>query len=376
MKRQDEGETDPPCERCGTPLPPESRFCMECGTPIPDCGLNDAVSPDPQSAIGHPAKPAQPQSAEPEGLRLAQANLLRMRGRWEAAAAQCAEVLRRHPTSASAHSLLGDIYENQGRLEEAIHWYQAALELSPASVADQAKLARARELQRARAARRVERAPARRPPISWMRIATVAGVAFCCTILALAIIVSATDRGGVGDETESPDASGRASQAFLPRAFRRAPPVQTSRERQLLVALRGVSVSPAVTAGERPLLRPIALLLDPRGPSATLRLLLDPAPASSPVRGMGVLPPPGVGVQMQREVHRLAARLVQLEPSLTLVHAYVLVPMTDPTDRREPEPAFVATLEPSSLQTDAALTPDPELPSLFRDPWWGPPFVR
>ena len=43
-----------------------------------------------------------------------------------------------------------DIYENQGRLDKASHWYQLALEQNPESVADKAKLGRVRELQAVR----------------------------------------------------------------------------------------------------------------------------------------------------------------------------------------------------------------------------------
>jgi hypothetical protein len=295
-----------------------------------------------------------------------------MRGRWEEAASQCAEVLRRHPASASAHSLLGDIYENQGRLEDAIHWYQLALELCPGSVADRAKLSRALELQRARAARREAARPVR-TPISWVRVATVAGVAFCCTILALAIVVSATERGRSQGEDSPALIAGRAAPTLLSRAGRRPEPVQTSRERELLIALRGVAEPGGAAAGGPPQLRPLSLALDPRGPAATLTLLLEPSRGAW--RG-GALVADGSGVLLQREVHRLAVRVARLEPTLALVHARVLIPMIDPADRRVPELAFVATLDVTSLQGDAALLPDTELPGLFRDAWWGPPFTR
>src|SRR5947209_13813277 len=70
------------------------------------------------------------------GPMLARANLFRMRGQWAEAADLCVEVLRADPTNANAHSLLGDIYQDQGSAEEARHWYHLALELNPASEAD------------------------------------------------------------------------------------------------------------------------------------------------------------------------------------------------------------------------------------------------
>ena len=73
---------------------------------------------------------------------LAQANLLRVRGHWDDAAEKCMAALRLAPDSASANSLLGDIYENQGRFEDAALWYRLALDANPDSPADHLKLNR------------------------------------------------------------------------------------------------------------------------------------------------------------------------------------------------------------------------------------------
>lgn len=79
---------------------------------------------------------------------LAQANLHRMRGEWEEAAAVCMEAMRLSPNDATAHSLLGDIYSDQGRLDEAIRWYCMALDIQPTSRTDRAKLTRLVENKR------------------------------------------------------------------------------------------------------------------------------------------------------------------------------------------------------------------------------------
>lgn len=79
---------------------------------------------------------------------LAQANLHRMRGQWEEAAAVCMEAMRLSPNNATAHSLLGDIYSDQGKLDEAIRWYCMALDIQPTSRADRAKLTRLVENKR------------------------------------------------------------------------------------------------------------------------------------------------------------------------------------------------------------------------------------
>ncbi len=86
---------------------------------------------------------------------LAQANLLRMRGCWEDAVGNCMAALRLVPDSPSAQSLLGDIYENQGRYDDAIQWYRMALDANPESPADRLKLDRL--LQRQQPSSRPER---------------------------------------------------------------------------------------------------------------------------------------------------------------------------------------------------------------------------
>jgi len=86
---------------------------------------------------------------------LAQANLLRMRGCWEESVSNCMAALRMAPDSPSAQSLLGDIYENQGRFDDAIQWYRMALDANPESPADRLKLDRL--LQRQMPVPRTER---------------------------------------------------------------------------------------------------------------------------------------------------------------------------------------------------------------------------
>src|SRR5437588_10057105 len=121
------------CPECGHEVPDGGTFCGDCGARI------EAMP----AAAGRQPKP------DVQAM-LSRANLLRVRGQWEAAAEQCAEVLKIEPQNAAVHSLLGEIYDNQGHMERAIRWYEEALELNPTSVADRAKLARAREIDRAR----------------------------------------------------------------------------------------------------------------------------------------------------------------------------------------------------------------------------------
>ena len=73
---------------------------------------------------------------------LAQANLLRIRGAWQEAVDKCMAAMRIIPGNCAAQSLLGDIYENQGKFDDAIQWYRMALDTNPNSPADKAKLNR------------------------------------------------------------------------------------------------------------------------------------------------------------------------------------------------------------------------------------------
>ncbi len=117
------------CPACKALMPEDALFCSSCGTE-----LN-----------------SQPSQTEGRNLEvaLAAANLLRVRGAFEEAERRCIEVLRADPNNVHAHSLLGDIYMDQGRLDDARQWYQLALDLNPHSRPDREKLNRANRLRAA-----------------------------------------------------------------------------------------------------------------------------------------------------------------------------------------------------------------------------------
>ncbi|GEM_PF-5737774 len=112
------------CPKCAASIASNARFCTQCGTPIPAC-----VPPDVANPCGDEVHAA-----------LAAANLLKLRGEWQAAIDKCMEVLALDQDNAAAHSILGDIYRDQGHVTEAIHWYKLALDLDPDSTADHIKL--------------------------------------------------------------------------------------------------------------------------------------------------------------------------------------------------------------------------------------------
>ncbi len=113
------------CDHCLAPLSQDATHCPECGLPVTS-GTDDPLLIAEEERLVNP--------------RLAHANLLRMRGQWEEAMRACSEVLRQFPSNVHAHALMGDIYRDQGNLEEAAQWYRLALELAPDSAVDRRRL--------------------------------------------------------------------------------------------------------------------------------------------------------------------------------------------------------------------------------------------
>src|SRR5207249_868984 len=105
------------------------------------------------------------------------------------AAQLCGQVLEMDPQNATAHSLMGDVYENHGNLTEALRWYDMALALNPRSEADAAKKARVQELLEARQRRAEWQAAVQAPQPAVaaralvretiLRSVTIAGAAVC-----------------------------------------------------------------------------------------------------------------------------------------------------------------------------------------------------
>jgi len=108
------------CQKCFAIIPDGAEYCAECGAPVLDDfseGSDSAVYPE-----------------------LARANLLRMRGEYKVAEDICLSILRRHPNSATANTLLGDICAERGDLKQAAEWYEMALDILPDSESDRHKL--------------------------------------------------------------------------------------------------------------------------------------------------------------------------------------------------------------------------------------------
>jgi hypothetical protein len=113
------------CWSCGADVPVGALFCPACGVEV----RTQVV-----------AAPDEATTEQDVHALLAEANLMRLRKDLPGASQRCIDVLQRVPKSASAHSLLGDICRDEGRLRDAIEWYRLALSLDPSRLTDRSKL--------------------------------------------------------------------------------------------------------------------------------------------------------------------------------------------------------------------------------------------
>jgi len=87
------------------------------------------------------APPTPPLGKDDCYLLLAQVNLLRVRKESEAALALCGTAIERWPLRADAHALMGDLYQELGRFDDAILRYCRVLEIDPLNKTNRKKLA-------------------------------------------------------------------------------------------------------------------------------------------------------------------------------------------------------------------------------------------
>lgn len=300
---------------------------------------------------------------------LAQANLLRIRGCWDEAVAHCMTVLQAAPDNASAQSLLGDIYENQGRIDEAIQWYRMALDLHPDSPADALKLNRLLQ--------RKAQVPSGPPPAGRTRRFPIAPEralrlgAYTAAFLTLLLVLSApviTQHRSVHAPAALADRTISAPPVVVPPAATAPPgsgaagavPPGDPGEQAVVATLRAAPelAGPATTL--------LDAQYDPRGARLSLTLLCRPADASSAGRSV---------------VLRDALRAVQAAARLTAdqgVAAFTVRCLLDPAggDAGEGTPlVFVADTTRAALPGDGtdldALTAA-QLQAPFTQPWWSP----
>ena len=119
------------CTACGTKNQLNSNFCKQCGQALEKTAPAKISEADFDHAL--------PVEEQVDAL-LERAYRLRKTGDLGGAVALCNEVLELRPTSTSAHSLLGQLYEAQGDKPRAIAALERVLEINPGSIADRVKL--------------------------------------------------------------------------------------------------------------------------------------------------------------------------------------------------------------------------------------------
>jgi len=158
------------CERCFAPVGKEETYCPECGAPIGE------ATPAAESVVHG---------------ELAQANLLRLRGEFDASEKALLTVLRRFPNDPHAHEMLGDVCADRGEGARAVEWYELALDLAPNTPDVRRKLVETRdrldERETADTAEQIGLPPAA-PSVAWWPLAASGA------ILVLAILVAAWPR--------------------------------------------------------------------------------------------------------------------------------------------------------------------------------------
>lgn len=296
------------------------------------------------------------------GPLLARANLFRMRGQWSDAAEVCAEVLRLSPQNANAHSLLGDIYQDQGRPEEARNWYHLALELHPGSEADRSKLARVEEMLEARQQRAEWQAiiDGKRHPVATsllvretvQRIGAIAGAALCGIILVAATLVSMSEKPVNSSNASSPF-------PFIHKVVRPLPP-DTPRERSLLDRV-ATTMSPGLA-------QPVRITLDPRTHNAELRVFL-------PAKAREHLTTPSFRTRVLQEAYRSAYALHVADATITNIQTYVVGPVLLPSGATDNDLLLLASVSAKDLwQNPDAIPPEKITAAFSQDstPWWSP----
>ncbi len=310
------------CPKCGAEIPKEARYCPECGALLSEEGAGELGLERDIFSL------------------LAVANLYRVRGLWQEAEAKCIEVLRRYPNNPTAHSLLGDIYADQGRWEEAKQWYEMAVELAPSSQVDIKKLERVKKILEER-----ERAT-KGKMITWGAVA----LALMAMLFSVFLFIQwhkpplpTTSFAPLPPPASTtptvPLPQGEASPPSLPPP----PPAFTPREQ---------NIAKAILDADIPTIRNVNVIIDPSTQTALITIYSDVAFALPDVQAVISRVAPTVlrvAAKADGEIRNFTLRL------LCPVHSL-------------PEIAFQGSL-PRELIVQLH---EQNAFSLFQNPWWHP----
>lgn len=338
------------CKDCRIVLDSDARFCPNCGR---DLAPN---TPGPKAG-----------GADVETL-LASANLHRMRSEWEAAIADATDALRIDARNPDIASLLGDIYEQRDMLDEALVWYQMALELNPDSEPDQDRMDRVSKLVAAR--REAEGTGSFRVFEKHTRIWTIALVAIFVSIVSFAGITMLLRGSPRETSYPKPTRVGRpraAGQPSGPMPSGPAAPTPSSQSTDLAGAPAGGSAlrTPA-EAGIRTGLSAAQGITD-------AGVTIDDAIAD-PRAGVVTVTfsVPFKGFVSREQITRAAVAVAQTTFQLRQDVRFVTARCVMQTGGAKPQIAFVGDAARQSIEALGQNATDQQLAAVFTHPWWHP----
>ena len=303
---------------------------------------------------------------------LAQANLLRMRGCWEEAVQNCMTALRLAPDSSSAQSLLGDIYENQGRFDDAVQWYRMALDANPDSPADQIKLDRLLQRQSPHLPPRFpvtetiapSKSASSRLLQAWRDSpeTTLRYTSLTAAILVLAVVffayAAAHHQAALSSlGLTTPEVQAKpvlVAPVAIPLAFTSAAVTWRDSSEQLL--LETLKTSPDLS-GQGITINDIQT--DPRSQQITVTLALSPLPTVSRA------------AVLRSSLHTVEAAAA-LSPSAGAFIVRCLLLPKDGAAAGGGTLLFVGDIARSALPAAVPEPSDDQIPALFTDLWWSP----
>lgn len=352
------------CIVCKAEIPDDSLFCCICGAKLDS--MNASLSARDLPSLEY---------------MLAQANLHRMHAEWEEAENKCIEILRKDPNNYDAHSLLGDIYRDQGRFEDASQWYQLALDLNPDSKKEPEKLAQLKELRsKSQSSRdeessidldRTQRLIGIAPSV-WLKGLTVISVVFMVIVIVFLIQAHNNyENNGKQVAPPSPKISMQTAQPTEPTTVTprvgisvQPPPVKPSVSTPVMIPsvinsayennLQSVILQSNTLDSSYSL---IGIVFDPRTEHVTVQLLYNVSnvsPSDPSARNLAI-----------HQSLSVAQVLFKNDKSLQSLTMEVKGPSSNGTA----EPIFIGDIQPADALRISSTAPTGQLLALFSNVW-------
>lgn len=349
------------CDHCLAPLAQNATHCPECGLPVTS-GTDDPLLIAEEERLVNP--------------RLAHANLLRMRGKWEEAMRACSEVLRQFPNNVHAHALMGDIYRDQGNLEEAAQWYKLALDLAPDSAVDRRRLEQVQQELEIR-----QQAQSRSEEVEHLQRQARLLRVFSASVLGVAVIAAI----GITWAFQS-RISGRPAPATLSITTSRSP-IETPSPTDLPAptveppAPNNAPTEPQPPAGQKPegrvrteddlLADRVKEWLGQHEVKPNLLMVTTDPLANHLLVTFGYTASTSRDT-LYRTAWLSAAAVFAMQPEVQTVRVRCLVPVNTSSTEKMMVLAFTADILRKQMPPQPVDTPAKDIPAFFQNPWYSP----